>query len=158
MTKTIKCQFPMCSSQTSVEEMQRVTNTVFNLTGTVYRSDSRGVYVFLNDGEKAYWPSAQIETISVEQPQAGHFICSRHTDDELRAVGILKTERTDKEVHFQTVAFDRKLDGKFPTPKNPGWTHPLPEVPDLYQSGLDNEDLDEVSAGVVEIPFDDESK
>jgi hypothetical protein len=91
-------------------------------------------------------------------PNGVRYVCAHHTDKELRAAGILKTARVDKDVHFQSVAFDDALDGKYPAPKNPGWTHPLPEVPDLYQSGLDTDGLDEVSAGLVEIPFDDESK
>ena len=100
--------------------------------------------------------------VSGETPssQGVRYVCSHHDDRELRAAGILKTERTDKNIHFQTTAFDKELDGKFPAPKNPGWTHPLPEAPDLYQSGLDPnfDDIDEVSSGLVEIPFDDESK
>lgn len=37
------------------------------------------------------------------------YVCSHHTDEELRAAGILTTERTDKKVHFQGFAFDQEL-------------------------------------------------
>ena len=37
------------------------------------------------------------------------YICSHHTDEELRAAGIPVSERTDMKVHFQDFAFDKSL-------------------------------------------------
>jgi hypothetical protein len=42
-------------------------------------------------------------------PNGVRYVCSHHTDEELRAAGILKTERTDKEVRFQEGSFDKSI-------------------------------------------------
>jgi hypothetical protein len=42
-------------------------------------------------------------------PNGVRYVCSHHTDEELRAAGILVTKRTDKKTHFQDFAFDRDL-------------------------------------------------
>jgi hypothetical protein len=45
----------------------------------------------------------------VPSPNGVRYVCSHHTDEELRSAGILVTERTDKKTHFQDFAFDRDL-------------------------------------------------
>lgn len=37
------------------------------------------------------------------------YACRYHTDDELKAAGVIVRERKDKEVHFQDHAFDKDL-------------------------------------------------
>lgn len=91
--------------------------------------------------------------VSGENPSSNgiRYICARHSDDELRAAGVLKTARTDKDVHFQTIAFDEELDGRVTIEggenarrPNGHWMHKLPERPDLFISSL--------STNPIEVP------
>jgi hypothetical protein len=60
------------------------------------------------------------------------YICSHHTDRELRAAGLLKTERSDKDVHFQNHQFDKGIK----RPLNRKYWAPTPDSPELPKSAL----------------------
>lgn len=101
--------------------------------------------------------SSQYESNENPSPNGVRYVCAHHTSKELRAAGVLKTARVDKDVHFQTIAFDRDLGRR----TGAHWTHPLPERPGLYESGLTT-DAVVASTGQSNLPIvlpnNDESK
>ena len=91
-------------------------------------------------------PNCPSEYVSDENPSPNgvRYICAHHTSKELRAAGIHVSQRTDKDVHFQTFAFDKDLEGRVGVSggenakrANQHWMHQLPEQPGLYRSALD---------------------
>lgn len=73
-------------------------------------------------------------------PDGVRYVCSKHTDEELTIAGILRTKRTDRDVHFQSKA-NEPYDSDYATPGHPLGTqlgrkvnqrycHPLPMRPD----------------------------
>jgi hypothetical protein len=99
-------------------------------------------------------------TDDTPSPKGVRYVCSHHTNRELRAAGILKTDRTDEYVHFQTIAFDKELDGRITIEggenakrANGHWMHKLPERPDLYTSSwtVNIESNEEIEAPTTEM-------
>lgn len=73
-------------------------------------------------------------------PNGVRYVCSHHSDRELFVAGILRTKRTDRDVHFQRTAHE-SYDTDYATPGHPlgtelgrkvnqGYCHPLPIKPE----------------------------
>lgn len=80
------------------------------------------------------------ESSDTPSPNGVRYVCSHHSDEELRQAGIAVSKRTDRDVHFQKTA-NESHDLDYATPAHPLGTelgrkvnqrycHPLPERPD----------------------------
>jgi hypothetical protein len=67
------------------------------------------------------------------EDESVRYLCSHHTDEELRAAGILTTERTDKDAHFQDQQFDKQIK----RPLNRKYWVNIPDSPEFPRSTLD---------------------
>lgn len=73
------------------------------------------------------------ESNDVVSPNGMRYICSHHTDEELRQAGISVSKRTDKDVHFQDCVFDKDLKA---AKVNRYYTKPLPLTPEFPTSSI----------------------
>lgn len=73
--------------------------------------------------------------VSGENPsdQGVQYVCAHHTDAELQAVGVLRTERTDKALHFQNQQFDKGIK----RPLSRKYWVAVPDSPEFPRSTLD---------------------
>lgn len=73
------------------------------------------------------------QSSDVPSPNGVRYVCSHHSDEELRAAEILQTERTDRNVHFQAFAFDKGLKS---AKTNRYYTKALPLSPEFPTSSI----------------------